>query len=94
MLRPGIRWSNEGFRDAFEGTGISRVFTGTLDNINSTLAIAERYRPPSIIVRTLIHEGLSMLDDFLREYRGHVGKVMDYVCGELRGLLYEVLGGE
>jgi hypothetical protein len=35
-----------------------------------------------------------MLDDFTREYRGHVGKVMDYVCGELHGLLYEALGGE
>jgi hypothetical protein len=31
-----------------------------------------------------------MLDDFAREYRGHVGKVMDYVCMELRSLLYEV----
>jgi hypothetical protein len=25
------------------------------------------------------------------EFRGYVGKVMDYVCEELRGLLYEVL---
>jgi hypothetical protein len=25
------------------------------------------------------------------KYSGYVGKVMDYVCGELRGLLYEVL---
>jgi hypothetical protein len=32
-----------------------------------------------------------MLDDFAREYRGHVGKVMDNVCMELRSLLYEVL---
>jgi hypothetical protein len=31
-----------------------------------------------------------MLDGFAREYRGYVGKVMDYVCGELRSLLYEV----
>jgi len=29
-----------------------------------------------------------------RYYRGHVGKVMDHVCEELRSLLYEVLGGE
>jgi hypothetical protein len=55
------------------------------------LAIAERYETPSIIVRTLVNDGLSMLDDFAREYRGHVGKVMDYVCMELRGLLYEIL---
>jgi hypothetical protein len=34
-----------------------------------------------------------MLDDFAREYRGYVGKVMDHVCEELRSLLYE-LGGE
>jgi hypothetical protein len=54
------------------------------------LAIAERYRPPSVIARTLIYDGLRMLDDFAREYRGYVGKVMDYVCEELRSLLYEV----
>jgi len=35
-----------------------------------------------------------MLDDFAREYRGYVGKAMDYVRMELRSLLYEVLGGE
>jgi hypothetical protein len=35
-----------------------------------------------------------MLDDFAKEYRGYVGKVMDHVCMELRSLLYEVLGGE
>jgi hypothetical protein len=35
-----------------------------------------------------------MLDNFAKEYRGYVGKVMDYVYMELRSLLYEVLGGE
>jgi hypothetical protein len=35
-----------------------------------------------------------MLDDFARGYRGHVGKVVDHVCMELRSILYEVLGGE
>jgi transposase len=65
-------------------------FTGTLDDVNSALAITGRYRPPSAIVRTLVHDGLRMLDDFTREHRGYVGKVMDYVCGELRDLLYEV----
>jgi hypothetical protein len=54
----------------------------------------ERYRPPSVIARTLAYDGLRMLDDFAREYRGHVGEVMDYVFMELRSLLYEVLGGE
>ena len=29
-----------------------------------------------------------------RYYRGYVGKVMDHVCEELHGLLYEALGGE
>jgi hypothetical protein len=28
-----------------------------------------------------------MLDDFAREYRGYVGKVMDHVYMELRSLL-------
>ena len=66
-----------------------------MDYVDSTLAIVERYRPPSVIARTLIYDDLKMLDDFAREYRGYVGKVMDYVCRELRSLLYEVIeGGE
>ena len=83
-----------GYVDAFDEAGILREFIGVLDRINSALAVAERYRPPSVIVRTLIYDGLRMLDDFAKEYRGHVGKVMDHVCMELRSLLYEVLGGE
>jgi hypothetical protein len=78
-----------GWVDAFEEAGIPWRFTGTLNNVDSTLAIAEKCRPPSIIVRTLVHDSLSRLDDFVREYRGYVGKVMDYVCEELRSLLYE-----
>jgi hypothetical protein len=79
--------------DVFEEAGLLREFVGVLDNINSTLAIVERYRLPSVITRTLIHDDLSMLDGFAREYRGYVGKVMNHVCEELHGLLYEVLGG-
>jgi hypothetical protein len=79
--------------DAFEEASLLREFIGVLDRINSTLAVAKRYRPPSLIVRTLIYDGLKMLDDFAKEYHGHVGKVMDHVCEELRSLLYE-LGGE
>ena len=82
------------FKDVFEESGLLREFINVLDRINSTLAVAERYRPPSVIVRTLVYDDLRMLDDFAREYRGHVGRVMDYVCMELRSLLYEVLGGE
>ena len=82
------------FRDTFEKAGILRELARVLDSINSTLAVAERYGPPSAIVKALVHEGFSMLDDFTREYRGYVSKVMDYVCEELRGLLYEVLGDE
>jgi peptide deformylase len=29
-----------------------------------------------------------------RYYRGYVGKVMDHVCEELHGLLYEAIGSE
>jgi hypothetical protein len=83
-----------GYVDAFEEAGLLREFVAVLDRINSTLAVAERYRPPSIIVRTLIYDGLKMLDGFVREYRGYVGKAMDHVCEELRNLLYEALGGE
>jgi len=82
--------------DAFEEAGLLQEFIGVLDYVDSTLAAVERYRPPSVIVRTLIYDGLKMLDDFAREYRGYVSKVMDYVCMELRSLLYEVLeeGGD
>jgi hypothetical protein len=29
--------------------------------------------------------------DAFEEYRGHIGKVMDHACMELRSLLYEVI---
>jgi hypothetical protein len=77
--------------DAFEEASLLREFIGVLDRINSALAVVERCRPPSAIARTLVYDGLRMLDDFAREYRGHVGEVMDHVCMELRSLLYEVL---
>jgi hypothetical protein len=83
-----------GYVDAFEEAGLLREFIGVLDYVDSTLAAVERHRPPSVIARTLVYDGLSMLDDFAREYRGYVGKVMDHVCMELRSLLYEALGGE
>ena len=80
--------------DVFEEAGLLMEFIMVLDYVDSALAIVERYRPPSVIARTLVHDGLSMLDGFARGYRGYVGKAMDYVCMELRSLLYEVLGGE
>ena len=79
--------------DVFEEAGLLREFVGVLDRINSALAIVKRYGP-SAIAGTLVYDGLRMLDDFAREYRGHVGKAMDHACMELHGLLYEVLGGE
>jgi len=79
-----------GYVDDFEEAGI----IGVLDYVDSTLAAVERYRPPPVIARTLVHDGFRMLNDFAREYRGHVGKVMDHVCEELRSLLYEILGSE
>jgi hypothetical protein len=80
--------------DAFEEADFLREFVVVLDSIDSTLATVERCRLPSVIARTLAHNGLSRLDDFAKEYHGHVGKVMDHVCIELRSLIYEVLGGE
>ena len=82
------------YKGVFEEAGILQEFVAVLDRISSTLAAVERCRPPSIIVRTLVYDDLKMLDDFAKEYRGHVGEVMDYVCEELRSLLYEILGGE
>jgi hypothetical protein len=88
--RGEIKEVYEEYRDAFEEAGLLQEFIGVLDNINSTLAIVGRYRPPPVIVRTLVYDGFRMLEDFAREYRGHVGKAMDYVCEELRSLLYEI----
>ena len=79
-----------GYVGVFEETGLLKEFIGVLDYVDSAPAIVERYRPPPVIARTLICDGLKMLDDFVREYRGYVGKVMDHVCMELCGLLYEV----
>ena len=85
MLRPMIRGSRGGFRDAFEEAGI-------LDNVDSTLVIAEGYRGlPPVLIRTFVHDSISRLDDFVREFRGYVGKMMDYVSEELQGLLRRLL---
>jgi hypothetical protein len=83
-----------GYVNAFEEASLLREFIGVLDRINSALAVVGRHGPPSAIARTLVYDDLRMLDDFAGEYRGHVGKVMDHVCMELRSLIYEVLGGE
>lgn len=83
--------------DALEEAGPLQEFIGVLDYVDSALAIVERYRPPPVIVRMLVYDGFRMLDDFAKEYRGYVGKVMDHVCEELRSLLYEEgedFGGE
>jgi len=92
--KPIIQEIYREYRDAFEENGLLREFITVLDRVNSTLAVAERCQPPPVIIRTLIYDDLKMLDEFAREYRRYVGKVMDYVCMELRSLLYEVLGGE
>ncbi|MCL7386336.1 MAG: hypothetical protein LZ166_02245 [Thaumarchaeota archaeon] len=81
MLRPMIRGS---------GAGILKEFTEIVGDIDSTLVIADGHGLPSVLIRTFVYDSINRLDDFAREYRGHVGKVMDYVCMELRSLLYEV----
>jgi len=83
-----------GYVDVFDEAGILREFIRVLDYVDSTLAVVGRHGPPSAIARMLAYDGPRMLDDFAREYRGYVGKAMDYVCMELKSLLYEVLGGE
>ena len=79
-----------GYVNTLEEAGI----IGVLDYVDSALAAVGRHGPPSAIARMLAYDGPRMLDDFAREYRGHVGKVMDHACMELRSLLYEVIGGE
>jgi hypothetical protein len=84
-----------GYVDVFEKAGLLQEFiNNVLDYVDSALAVVKRHGPPSAIARMLAYDGPRMLDDFAREYRGYVGKVMDHVCMELRSLLYEVLGGE
>ena len=85
-----------GYVDVFEEAGILQEFTNVLDYVDSALAVVGRHGPPSAIARTLVYDGPRMLDDFAKEYRGYVGRVMDYVCMELRSLLYEVIeeGGD
>jgi hypothetical protein len=68
-----------GWVNAFEEADFLREFIMVLDYVDSMLTIIERYRPPSAIARTLIYDGLKMLDDFAMEYRGYVEKVMDHV---------------
>jgi hypothetical protein len=92
--RKEVKEVYEEYKDAFEEAGLLQEFITVLDRINSTLAVAERCQPPPVITRTLVYDDLRMLDDFAREYRGYVGKVVDHVCEELRSLLYEILGGE
>ena len=89
--KPIIQEIYREYKNVFEENGLLREFIAVLDRINSALAVVERCRPPSLIARTLVYDGLRMLDDFAREYHGHVRKVMDNVCMELRSLLYEVL---
>jgi hypothetical protein len=94
--KPIIQEIYREYKSVFEETGLLKEFVGVLDYVDSTLAVVKRHGPPPIIVRALIYDGLRMLDDFAREYRGYVGKVMDHVCMELRSLLYEVFeeGGD
>jgi hypothetical protein len=79
-----------GYVNTLEEAGI----IGVLDYVDSALAAVGRHGPPSAIARMLAYDGPRMLDDFAKEYRGYVGKVMDHLCMELRSLLYEVIGGE
>ncbi len=94
--RKEVKEVYEEYKGAFEENGLLQEFISVLDRISSTLAAVERYRPPSVIARTLIYDGLRMFDDFAREYRGYVGRVMDHVYVELRSLLYEAFeeGGD
>jgi hypothetical protein len=52
-----------GYVDAFEEAGLLKEFIRVLDYVDSTLAAVERYGP-LVIVRTLVNDGLRMLDDF------------------------------
>jgi len=87
-----IRRPYEGFGDALEEAGILQKFVNIVDNVNSTLIVAERYRQTlsSVLTRTFIHDSISRLDNFVREYCALVGEAMDYVYEELHGMLIEV----
>jgi hypothetical protein len=59
--RKEVKEIYEEYRSMFEETGLLKEFVGVLDRINSTLAVAERYQPPPVIVRTLIYEAMVTL---------------------------------
>jgi hypothetical protein len=56
MLRPRIWWSHERFMDSFEEVSILREFIGILDNVDSALVTAERYRLSSALIRTFVYD--------------------------------------
>jgi hypothetical protein len=83
-----------GYVDAFEEAGLLRSLSGSWITWTRRLPLLRDTGRHQSSLGRLSYDGLRMLDDFAREYRGYVGKVMDHVCMELRSLLYEVLGGE
>jgi hypothetical protein len=42
--------------DSFEEVGILREFIGILDNVDSALVTAERYRLSSALIRTFVYD--------------------------------------
>jgi hypothetical protein len=79
-----------GWVNAFEEAGLLRGLIGVwIASTRRWLLPRDTGRHQSLLGRSSMMTS-KMLDDFAREYRGHVGKVMGHICMELHGLLYEV----
>jgi hypothetical protein len=54
-----------------------------MDNVNSTLIIAEEYRQslPPLLIRTFVYDSINRLDEFIREYRGCVADLLPALKG-------------
>jgi hypothetical protein len=58
-----------------------------MDNVNSTLIIAEGYRQslPPVLIRIFIYDSINRLDEFIREYRGCIADLLPALKSEAFG---------
>jgi hypothetical protein len=75
----------ERLENAFKGADTLQESMGIMDNINGILIAVEKYRRglPPVLIRTFTYDSFNRLEEFAREYRGYIIKVIDYAYGEL-----------
>jgi len=78
----------ERYKDVFEDEGFLEEFTKILNIANDTLIIIERYELPDVLRTVFVEDFYNRLRDF-KKYRRYVGKIVEYVCNELRRIVEE-----